>query len=130
LVPLLLQASDAALTLLFGGQPAPPDSEQVATSFFYLLSAFVALAVPTVLMGATLPLLARHAVRTDEQIGSRIGLLSSMNAAGAVAGALLTAFWLLPKLGLTGTVRTAAALNVLVFLIAAAIAKSVTGAAV
>lgn len=52
------------------------------------------LALRTVLMGATLPLLARHAVRREEQIGTRIGGLYAINTAGAVAGALATAFWL------------------------------------
>jgi spermidine synthase len=125
LVPALLLASDALLRSLFGEQSAPPDSAQTATSLFYLLSAFVALAVPTVLMGATLPLLARYAVHTEAQIGRRIGMLYAMNTAGAVGGAVLTAFWLLPNLGLTDTVRTAAAINFIVFLLAAAIARRV-----
>jgi spermidine synthase len=123
LVPALLLASDWLLQSLFGGQPAPPDSTQTSVSIFYLVSAFGVLAVPTVLMGATLPLLARHAVRTERHIGTRIGTLYAINTAGAVAGALLTAFWLLPELGLTGTVRVAAAINVLVFLIAALLAR-------
>jgi spermidine synthase len=123
LVPALLLASDALLRNVFGGQSGPPDSAQTAISVFYLISAFVALAVPTVLMGATLPLLARHAVHTEAQIGRRIGMLYAMNTAGAVVGALVTAFWLLPNLGLTNTVRTGAAINFVVFLLAAGIAK-------
>jgi spermidine synthase len=123
LVPALLYASDVVLRSMFGGQPAPPDSTQTSVSVFYLISAFVALAVPTVLMGATLPLLARHAVRSESQIGSRIGALYAMNTAGAVAGALGTAFWLLPELGLKRTVWVGAAINVLVFLLAALVAR-------
>ncbi|HKZ74605.1 MAG TPA: fused MFS/spermidine synthase, partial [Steroidobacteraceae bacterium] len=123
LVPALLLASDALLRSLFGDQPSPPDSEQAGTALFYLGSAFVALAVPTTLMGATLPLLARYAVRRDEQIGRRIGALYAANTAGAVAGALATAFWLLPNLGLTGTVRAGAAVNIGVFLLAALLAR-------
>ena len=63
IVPALLLASRALLVAWFGGQASPPSSEDVATSAFYLASAFVALAIPTTLMGATLPLLARHAVQ-------------------------------------------------------------------
>ena len=85
---------------MFGGQAAPPDSDHAGTTLFYLLSAFVALALPTTLMGATLPMLARYAVAEEAQIGRRIGLLYAMNTAGAVVGALLTAFVLLPELGL------------------------------
>jgi spermidine synthase len=122
LVPALLHASDVLLRSIFGGQPGPPDSAHTSLSLFYLGSAFVALAVPTVLMGATLPLLARHAVRTESQIGSRIGTLYALNTAGAVAGAVAAAFWLLPAFGLTGTVRIGAAVNVFVFLFAALLA--------
>ncbi len=123
LVPALLWASRWLLTAWFGGQPAPPSSDQVGTSVFYLVSAFVALAVPTTLMGATLPLLARHAVREESQIGKRIGLLYAVNTIGAVAGALVTAFWLLPGLGLRATIWVAASLNVIVFGLAAMLAR-------
>ncbi len=99
-VPALLWVANVALTAFFGNQPAPPDSDHAATTLFYLVSAFVALALPTTLMGATLPMLARYAVAEESQIGRRIGLLYAMNTAGAVIGALLTAFALLPELGL------------------------------
>jgi spermidine synthase len=92
LVPALVAGSQALLAKFFGGQPAPPSSEQVGLTLFHLAGAFVALAIPTTLMGATLPLLARHAVREREQIGRRIGLLYASNTLGAVAGALVTAF--------------------------------------
>jgi spermidine synthase len=126
LVPALLLGSDLLLRALFGGQPAPPDSAQVGTSLFYLASAFVALALPTTLMGATLPLLARHAVHSEQQIGRRIGALYASNTAGAVAGALAAAFWLLPNLGLSRTVWVGAAINFMVFLMAALIATRAT----
>ena len=125
-VPALLWVANTALSALFGNQPAPPDSDHAATTLFYLLSAFAALALPTTLMGATLPMLARYAVSEESQIGRRIGLLYSMNTAGAVLGALITAFALLPELGLTRTIWVAAALNGLVFLLAVMLAKRVT----
>ena len=55
-------------------------------------------------MGATLPMLARHAVRSESQIGGRIGTLYAVNTAGAIAGTIATAFLLLPELGLRLTV--------------------------
>ena len=125
LVPALLALSDWLLRALFGDQPAPPDSDHAATSLFYLLSAFVALSIPTVLMGATLPLLVRHAVREERDITQSIGFLYAMNTAGAVGGALVTAFWLLPALGLTWSVRLAALVNVLVFALATLVARRV-----
>ncbi len=124
LVPLCIWLSNLLLQAFFGGQPAPPSSTEVGTSLFYLIGAFAALVVPTTLMGATLPLLARHAVQDESQIGRRIGVLYAANTAGAVLGALLTAFLLLPNLGLSATVWTGAAINVLVFVLAAMLAKS------
>ena len=125
IVPALLWLANTALLSLFGGQPTPPDSDHAATTLFYLVSAFVSLALPTTLMGATLPVLARYAVAEEAQIGRRIGLLYAMNTAGAVGGALLTAFLLLPELGLTRTIWVAAALNALVFLLAVALARRI-----
>jgi spermidine synthase len=125
-VPALLWVANVALQALFGNQPAPPDSDHAGTTLFYLLSAFVALALPTTLMGATLPMLARYAVSDESQIGRRIGLLYAMNTAGAVLGALFTAFALLPELGLSRTIWVAAALNGMVFLLAVALARRVS----
>lgn len=128
LVPALVAGSQALLAKFFGGQPAPPSSEQVGLTLFHLAGAFVALAIPTTLMGATLPLLARHAVREREQIGRRIGLLYASNTLGAVAGALVTAFVLLPGLGLSRSIWVGAAVNVIVFLLAALVAQRARGA--
>lgn len=125
-VPALLWLADRALVLFFGGQATPPDSAHAGTTLFYLVSAFVALALPTALMGATLPLLARFAVGSEQQIGRRVGLLYAINTAGAVVGALLTAFALLPEFGLERTVWCGAALNALACLPAWALASRVT----
>jgi predicted membrane-bound spermidine synthase len=125
-VPALLWLANVTLQALFGNQPAPPDGDHAGTTLFYLLSAFVALAMPTTLMGATLPMLARYAVSEESQIGRRIGLLYAMNTAGAVLGALITAFLLLPELGLTRTIWVAATLNGIVFILAVALARRVS----
>ena len=118
LVPVALWACDRLLLLAFGGQASPPSSEALGLSTFYLAATFIALALPTALMGATLPLLARQSVREEWQIAERIGLLYCMNTAGAVLGALLAAFVLLPQLGLARTVWGGAAVSVAVFLMA------------
>jgi spermidine synthase len=125
LVPAMLWLANVALQSWFGGQPTPPDSDHAGTTLFYLVSAFIGLALPTTLMGATLPVLARYAVAEESQVGRRIGLLYAMNTAGAVAGAMLAAFVLLPELGLTHTVWVGAALNALVFLLAVALAQRI-----
>ena len=122
-VPTAIRAATALYMLAFGGLPAPPEEGQLAGAIFYLVCAFAILLVPTGLMGATLPLLARHAVRRDEEIGRRIGLLYAINTAGAVLGTLCAAFLLLPNLGLRNTVYCGAAVNALVFAAAGLLAR-------
>ena len=128
-VPWSLKAATRLQVLLVGGLPAPPDEARVAGALFYVACAFAILALPTTLMGATLPLLARHAVRREEEIGSRIGALYATNTAGAVLGAMLTGYVLLPELGLRHTVYAGAATNALVFAAAAALARGAPPAA-
>jgi spermidine synthase len=118
-VPACLWLAEQLLIAWFGNQPAPPDSSHTSTAVFYLIAAFAALCMPTALMGATLPLLARETVQSERELGRRIGSLYAINTAGAVAGALLSAFVLLPLLGLQATIWSAAAANVLVALLAA-----------
>ena len=122
-VPLLLLAARALYASILGDQPAPPDAATIGQPVFYLLVAFVVLAIPTGFMGATLPLLIRYAVRTDAEVGPRVALLYAINTAGAVFGTVTAAFVLLPALGLNRTVWVGVAINALVFAIAAALAR-------
>lgn len=81
------------------------------------LSASLVLLVPTSLMGASLPLLAKHVQLTtgsSRSTTSRIGLLYSANSAGGIAGTLLAGFVLIGAIGVTATTRYAAAANILV----------------
>jgi spermidine synthase len=113
---LLLLATIEALTGLFGvsslaifervgdlvlGQPLP-------------LTALVTLAlvvVPTVLMGATLPLLVGALVRRSANVGGSVGQLYYANTLGAGAACLACAVGLFPWLGMQGSVWVAAAFN-------------------
>ena len=122
-VPLLLLAARALYASMLGDQPAPPDASAIGQPIFYLLVAFVVLAIPTGFMGATLPLLIRYAVRTDAEVGPRVAVLYAINTAGAVFGTVAAAFVLLPALGLNRTVWVGVAVNALVFVIAAALAR-------
>src|SRR5581483_7510002 len=72
------------------------------------------LIVPTTLMGATLPILARHFVRHPwelRRVGLRIGSLYAVNLFGAVAGSFFAGFIFLPSIGLRWTNVTAASFN-------------------
>lgn len=118
-VPAALRLTGRLQVLLLGGLDVPPDAMSLPSALFYLASAFAVLFVPTALMGATLPVLIRHAVTRDLEIGPRAGLLYTANTIGAATGTLAAAFLLLPRLGLGQTVLVAAGINVLVFLVAA-----------
>lgn len=124
-VPWLLSLLSAIYVAMFGGQPEPVDASGLGQSFFYMGSAFVVLAIPTSFMGATLPLLTKYVVQSDDQVGPRVGLIYAMNTVGAVAGTVVAGFILLPALGLNGTVWVGVSVNLLVFVIAALLAKAV-----
>jgi spermidine synthase len=83
------------------------------------------LLLPTTLMGASLPLLARHFVSTREDaggVGSSVGALYAVNTLGAVVGVFLAGFVLMPAVGVTATNLVAVAMNLLIGItIAAAI---------
>ena len=70
------------------------------------------LLIPTALMGATLPILSAGLQRVMGTVSRTVGNLYAINTFGAVAGTLLTAFVLMPWLGVTRTIWLAAALNV------------------
>lgn len=124
LVPLGIRGVSRVYLSHLGGLEAPPETLGLTTALFHLAGTFVVLVPCTALMGATLPLLARHAVHRDEQIGPRVGTLYAVNTAGAIAGTLCAAFLLLPELGLRRTVYVGAACNGLVFVAAALLARA------
>ena len=122
-VPAGIRLINAVYVGLLGAGSELPGGGASAAALFQLGAAFAVLLPPTAFMGATLPLLARHAVRSEAEIGWRVGVLYAVNTAGAVAGALCAAFWLMPELGLRRTVWTGAALNGVVFVLAALLAR-------
>jgi spermidine synthase len=124
-VPLLLKLAGIVYVGVLGGQPEPVDASGFGQSIFYLVIAFFVLAIPTTFMGATLPLLTKYVVQSKDQIGSRVGLLYATNTLGAIGGTLFAGFVLLPIMGLQETVWVGVAINLLVFVLAALIARKI-----
>lgn len=89
-----------------------PDSLALLTAARFVASSAVLL-VPTVLMGATLPVLS-HAPVVRASAASRLAALYAANTTGALAGALLTGYVLIGSLGMQRTFLLAAALNLVV----------------
>jgi spermidine synthase len=73
--------------------------------------AFVALAPVTMLMGMSLPVLTRHLVREDPEVGDRIARLYGLNTLGAVAGLVASGYLLIELIGLRDTTLVAVGLN-------------------
>ena len=75
---------------------------------------FLFLAIPTVAMGATLPVLVTHANRLQHNIGAAAGTLYFANTLGAAYGALATGTLLFARLDLGQSILVAAAGNAVV----------------
>jgi spermidine synthase len=86
------------------------------------LVAAMVLLPPTLMMGATLPAISRWVEATPRGV-SWLGFFYGGNIAGAVVGCLLAGFYLLRVYDMTITTFVAVALNVLVGVIALAIAS-------
>jgi len=80
------------------------------------LVALALVAVPTLLMGATLPILVGHLVKRSGNVGSSVGLLYYVNTMGAGAACLISTVLLFPFLGMQMSVYVAVAINTLVAL--------------
>jgi spermidine synthase len=72
--------------------------------------------IPTVAMGATLPIIV-HSVVDRKNSGKGISLLYFINTFGAVVGTFITGFYLIPKFGLDKSVWVAVITGILVLLI-------------
>jgi spermidine synthase len=110
IVPVIL----AAYPALARGLYHTLGDHYVALSLGRFVAAALLLGIPTTLMGATLPLLARHFIQQPWQmkrIGLRLGVLYAVNTFGALAGAFTAGFVLLPLYGVRATNYTGATIN-------------------
>ncbi|MFH0984845.1 MAG: fused MFS/spermidine synthase [Candidatus Omnitrophota bacterium] len=87
----------------------------VPALIFKLIVAFLALLVPSFLMGATLPVISKYFVRHEQEVAKQVGLLYGLNTFGAMVGVLVSGFFAIEMLGVRETVFLAAGMNFLVF---------------
>lgn len=76
--------------------------------------AFALVVLPTVLMGATLPILAAYLVAKRGHVGNGVGALYFVNTLGSALACFLAADVLMQALGQHGTIQVAAGLNLFV----------------
>lgn len=89
---------------------------------------FAGLVLPTTLMGASLPLLARAIATNLETVAERIGTLYGLNTLGAGLGALLGGWLLVGNLGFVGALMLAAGLDLLAAALALTLLPALKGA--
>src|SRR5688500_7617491 len=120
LSPFLL---DAASSLYAALHRTEPDSLAVLTAA-RLITSFAILALPTAMMGITLPLLSAAVSAPGRANGTSISLLYAVNTLGGMSGTLLSGLILIPAIGIQRSFLLAATLNVIVGAIAIWIARA------
>ncbi|MGQ0721618.1 MAG: fused MFS/spermidine synthase [Candidatus Eiseniibacteriota bacterium] len=118
LVPLLLRGAEPLYAALY---PALGESGPALDAVRFAVSAMILLP-PTFLMGATLPVLVRHAEAGSAE-RRRVADLYGINTLGAAGGTLAATFGLLPSAGLTATLAAGVALNVTLGIAAIALGR-------
>ncbi len=111
----LLTHAYVALYHLFHLGPA------ALTATRFLLAAVVIL-IPTILMGGTLPALARVVSAGRRDFESDVSRLYAWNTLGAALGTLTSTYALMPYLGVRGTIGLACSINFIVFVAAGGLA--------
>ncbi len=76
-----------------------------------ILFSFLLLIVPTMLMGATLPLLVEQLVRTSRSVGYSVSTLYFVNTLGSAVACYVCATTLMRNFGQSGSVTIAACIN-------------------
>ena len=114
-------ATPAALAALQGIYaslyPSLPHGGAAITAARFLI-ALAVLIVPTVLMGATLPLVVKSSAFRDSDLGQRMAVLYVSNTAGAIAGTLVSGLYLIPRHGIRASFLVAGSVNLTVAAIA------------
>jgi spermidine synthase len=112
----LLYAAGTGLSRALGAQLVVSIAVRFTLSFAFVL-------VPTVLMGATLPVLL-SVFRDDPGLRRRLPWLYAANTLGGATGAFLSGYFLLYAIGLDGTGWLCAAANALVAAVALAVGRT------
>jgi len=120
-VELLIGLSAAFLSLLFSNfspiyvwfyQWMPDLLFQ--TGLVKAVLAFSLVLIPTIFMGATLPIMAKYFMAEETHVGKQVGYLYSINTFGAAAGCLIAGYFLIEYFGVLQTGLLASFVNFLI----------------
>ncbi len=109
MVPALTRIIPWVDATLFSG-----DTSSMARALTRFFIASVLILLPTTAMGATLPVLARAVTQKSSHLGREVGFLYALNTAGALTGAALAGFWLIPNFGMLASNSIAVVLDLLI----------------
>ena len=85
-----------------------------ASSAAVFLITFTMVLIPTLFMGATLPLLTAFLVRVEHNVGRSVGILYFVNTLGSATACFAAAVWMFAAFGKSGTIDIAVIINLLV----------------
>ena len=86
-----------------------------ALSFFQFIFCGIVVFIPTMMMGATLPLLANFLYKEKGEMAKKIPFLYAINTFGAFWGCLAAGYIILPSLGYSKTIYLCPFINILLF---------------
>jgi len=85
--------------------------------------AFLLVLIPTIFMGATLPVMCKYFATEEANLGQQVGYLYSINTLGAAAGCLFAGYFLIGFFGVLETALVAAGINLLIGLVCIVVFK-------
>jgi spermidine synthase len=123
-IEILIGVSAAFLSVLLSNfSPIYAWLHQLLPNFFFLIVAlktvlaFLLVLIPTIFMGATLPVMCKYFATEDANLGQQVGYLYSINTLGAAAGCLFAGYFLIGFFGVLETALVAAGINLLIGLV-------------
>jgi spermidine synthase len=123
-IEILIGVSAALLSMLLSNfSPVYAWLHQLLPDLLFLAAilktvlAFLFVLIPTIFMGATLPIICKYFVIDDSNLGQQVGYLYSINTLGAAVGCLFAGFFLIGFLGVLETALLAAGINLLIGLV-------------
>tara|TARA_B100000749_G_scaffold84052_1_gene63857 strand:+ start:237 stop:3365 length:3129 start_codon:yes stop_codon:yes gene_type:complete len=93
------------------------DSFSLTFTIIKFAFVFILLILPTLCMGATLPLLIEICTHREKEYGRSISFLYALNTFGAVFGAFMTSFALIPSFGIVDSYIYTVVISVLVLIV-------------
>ena len=91
---------NTAFLEVLGNAGAGPFLARIILRLFYAL---IAMLLPTLLLGAIFPAICAAYISDPTDIGGQTGRVYAANTGGAITGSLLAGFWLVPGIGVQGS---------------------------